>query len=89
MAHVLLFYRLPFTCHAHRESLKSDPHRSSIPIIIVTSLDDRAARLSALNVGVEDFLTKPVDRAELWVRARNLLRLKECADFLADHARIP
>ena len=68
--------------------LKSDAATRSIPIIMVTSLDDRASRLSALNAGAEDFLTKPIDRAELWVRVRNLLRLKDYADVLADHARV-
>jgi cyclic di-GMP phosphodiesterase len=67
--------------------LKLDPATKAIPIIMVTSLDDRASRLSALNQGAEEFLTKPIDRAELWVRVRNLLRLKEYGDFLADHAR--
>jgi putative two-component system response regulator len=68
--------------------LKANAHTRSIPIIMLTTLDDRASRLSALNAGAEDFLTKPVDRAELWVRVRNLLRLREYADFLGDHARI-
>lgn len=68
--------------------LKSQVETRSIPIIMITSPDDRASRLSALNAGAEDLLTKPVDRAELWLRVRNLLRLKEYADFLVDHARI-
>jgi putative two-component system response regulator len=68
--------------------LKANPHTKSIPIIMVTSLDDRASRLSALDAGAEDFLTKPIDRAELWGRVRNLLRLKEYADLLGDQARV-
>jgi signal transduction histidine kinase len=35
-----------------------------------------------LNAGAEDFLTKPVDRAELAVRVRNLLRIKAYSDKL-------
>ena len=65
--------------------LKANPHTRNIPIIMTTALDDRASRLKALEMGAEEFLTKPVDRAELSIRVRNLLRLKEYADFLADH----
>jgi len=68
--------------------LKKDDDTKSIPIIMVTSLNDKASRLLALNLGAEDFLTKPIDRAELWVRVRNLLRLKEYNDLLAEQARI-
>jgi len=56
-----------------------------IPIIMVTSLNDRESRIQALQSGAEEFLTKPVDRTELWVRVRNLLRLKEYADFVKNH----
>ena len=66
-------------------ALKSDPATANIPIIMVTAQTDRGARLAGLNAGAEEFLTKPVDRAELWVRVRNLLRLKEYGDFLANH----
>lgn len=67
--------------------LKLDPLTKRIPIIMVTSLSDRSSRLTALNMGAEEFITKPVDRAELWVRVRNLLRLKEYGDFLLDQSR--
>src|ERR1019366_4381998 len=47
-------------------AVKADPATSNIPIIMLTALDHREARLTALGAGVEEFLTKPVDRAELW-----------------------
>ncbi|MGI4847452.1 MAG: response regulator [Janthinobacterium lividum] len=62
--------------------LKADPHTRKIPIIMVTALDDRSAKLAGLNAGAEEFLSKPVERSELWVRVRNLLRLKEYSDLL-------
>ncbi len=62
--------------------LKTDPATKNIPIIMVTALDDRNSRLAGLNAGAEEFLTKPADRAELWVRVRNLLRLKEYSKAL-------
>ena len=63
------------------EILKAGTATSSIPIIMVTALADRDARLAGLNAGVEELLTKPVDRTELWLRVRNLLRLKACGDL--------
>ncbi|MCP5159700.1 MAG: response regulator [Gammaproteobacteria bacterium] len=68
--------------------LKANPHTQSIPVIMVTTLDDRSSKLRALNAGAEEFLTKPIDRADLSIRVRNLLRLKEYNDFLVDHNRI-
>jgi putative two-component system response regulator len=68
--------------------IKSNSDTRNIPIIMVTSLDDRASKLRALDSGAEEFLTKPVDRAELIVRTRNLLRLKELADLHVNYARV-
>jgi diguanylate cyclase (GGDEF)-like protein/PAS domain S-box-containing protein len=68
--------------------LKANPATSSIPIIMVTAEIDRGARLAGLNAGAEEFLTKPVDRAELWLRVRNLLRLKALSDLLQNHSAI-
>ena len=68
--------------------LKSNPATASIPIVMLTAQYDRSARLAGLDAGAEDFLTKPVDRAELWLRVRNLLRLKEYSDYLKNHGAV-
>lgn len=68
--------------------LKADPRTQPVPVIMVTALDDRDAKLRALEAGAEEFLSKPIDRPDLRVRVRNLLRLKEYGDFLADHNRV-
>ena len=64
--------------------LKSGLATKNIPIIVITARDDRHAKMLGLSAGAEDVLTKPVDRAELCVRVRNLLRLKTYGDFY-DH----
>src|SRR5690349_21372038 len=69
-------------------NLKTEEKTRSIPIIMVTGYSDRESRLAALEAGAEDFLSKPIDSVELWVRVRNLLRLKEYGDFLAQHNEI-
>ncbi|MFZ1539299.1 MAG: HD domain-containing phosphohydrolase [Chromatiaceae bacterium] len=65
--------------------LKEDPLTKSIPIIVVSALDDRESRLRGLDAGAEEYLYKPVDRIDLKIRVRNLLRLKEFSDFLKNH----
>jgi two-component system cell cycle sensor histidine kinase/response regulator CckA len=60
--------------------IKASAITRHIPIIIITSLDDHDARVLGLTAGADDVLTKPVDRAELCVRVRNLLRPKACVD---------
>jgi DNA-binding response OmpR family regulator len=61
--------------------IKGDLATKNIPVIMVTALDDHDARMLVLGAGAEDFLTKPVDRAELCMRVRNLLRLKAYGDY--------
>ena len=68
--------------------LKADPRTKPVPVIMVTALDDRESKLRALEAGAEEFLSKPIDHADLRVRVCNLLRLKEYGDFLANHNRI-
>ena len=67
--------------------LKDDSKTRPIPVIMITGLSDRESRLRALESGAEDYLSKPVDPAELKTRVRNHLRLKEYGDMLADFNR--
>jgi PAS domain S-box-containing protein len=60
--------------------LKGNPISKGIPVIMLTALDDRPARMLGLSAGAEDFVSKPVDRAELCMRVRNLVRLKAYCD---------
>jgi len=68
--------------------LKEDPETKHIPIIMLTALEDRESRIKGLETGAEEYLTKPVDRMDLKIRMRNLLRLKELSDFLKNHNQI-
>jgi diguanylate cyclase len=54
--------------------IKGTHATKSIPIMMVTALDDSVSRARALDVGADDFLVKPFDRAELCLRVKNLLR---------------
>jgi two-component system, OmpR family, response regulator len=47
--------------------------RSALPIIVLTARKQQKDRLAALEIGADDYLTKPFDPAELMLRVRNLL----------------
>jgi len=68
--------------------LKRNADTKSIPIIMITALDDRSAKTLGISVGVEDYLTKPVDRADVCARVRNLLRLKAYSDYFDAHSHL-
>jgi len=53
-----------------------------LPVILVTGSDAIEHRVAGLEVGADDFLTKPVDTHELIARVRSLVRLKRFTDDL-------
>jgi two-component system cell cycle response regulator len=60
--------------------LKADNRTVHIPVVMVTALGDPTERLQGLEVGADDFLTKPVDYTTLLARVRGLVRLKRLLD---------
>jgi signal transduction histidine kinase len=62
--------------------IKSDPTLPFIPIILITAKQDMRDKVYALEQGADDFLSKPVHRAELLARVQALLRLKQAHDDL-------
>jgi diguanylate cyclase (GGDEF)-like protein len=55
--------------------LRANPRLAELPIVMVTALDDRESRLRGIEVGADDFMSKPFDRAELRARIRTITRL--------------
>lgn len=64
--------------------LKRDPDLASIPVLIVTSLADRRDRLTGIEAGANDFLTKPLDTHEVALRVRNSVHLRSLYTQLQD-----
>jgi len=66
------------------QRLKQDPRCHLIPVMLVTSLNGREDRLRGIEAGADDFVTKPIDRKQLMMRLRALLRHKRDMDSLED-----
>jgi class 3 adenylate cyclase len=60
-------------CKAIRE--KKDT--ALLPIVMVTALDPTEERLRGIESGADDFLSKPINQAELLARVKSLLRIRE------------
>src|ERR1700761_736499 len=64
--------------------LKEDPATRHIPVVLVTALDGRSDRISGLEAGADEFLTKPIDDVVLLARVKSLTRLKLVIDELRE-----
>lgn len=60
--------------------IKEDLATAHLPILIVTALNDREARLEGIGAGANDFLTKPIDRQEVLLRVHNAMYTKRLFD---------
>ncbi len=68
--------------------LRALPGYEHVPIVMVTVQDDKKIRYAALDAGITDFLTKPVDARECQARCRNLLTLRRQQLALEDRRRL-
>ncbi len=68
--------------------LRALPGYEHVPIVMITVHDDRKVRYAALDAGITDFLTKPVDARECLARCRNLLTLRRQQLALEDRRRL-
>ncbi len=62
------------------------PGRKLVPILMITANDQKQIRYRALDLGANDFLTKPIDKVEFLARTRNMLSLNQARKHMADHA---
>jgi putative two-component system response regulator len=62
--------------------LRSRRSTHFIPVIMLTALSESEDRIRALSLGADDFLTKPVNVAEVVSRVRSLVRIKHLRDEL-------
>lgn len=67
--------------------IRANPALAEIPVIMVTALDDREARLTGLGAGADDFLTKPFDGLEIQIRVKNIMRINRFRNLAAERSR--
>jgi len=65
--------------------LKKDEATNIIPIIMVTAFNETEKRIGALKLGVEGFLGKPFDDAELYAMVNSLLKVKAYNEHMRHH----
>ncbi len=68
--------------------LRSLPEARNVPILVLVSDGDRRKLTQALEMGVNDYLTRPVDRNELIARVRTQLRKKRYQDRLRHNVQL-
>lgn len=68
--------------HVRRRNRMSD-----VPIVMVTTAEQRTVRLAALDAGATDFISKPIDPAEFRARIRNLLQISKAQASLKGKAQ--
>ena len=66
--------------------VRNMPRHKLVPILMITANDQKQIRYSALDIGANDFLPKPIDKVEFLARARNMLSLNEARKHMADQA---
>jgi adenylate cyclase len=66
--------------------IRENPATRILPVVMVTALDPSEERIKGLDAGADDFLAKPINRAELLARVQSLLRIKELHDQVQTQA---
>lgn len=68
--------------------LRSIPEGRNVPILVIVSEGDRRKLTQALEMGVNDYLTRPIDKNELIARVRTQLRKKRYSDRLRQNVQL-
>lgn len=64
------------------QRIKANVEVSHIPVVMVTALSDVADRVRGLEVGADDFVSKPINDTALFARVKSLIRIKVLLDEL-------
>jgi two-component system cell cycle response regulator len=67
--------------------VKNNPDLPFIPIIMQTALDSTENKVEGLEAGADDYITKPIDFAELKARVKSMLRIKRLQEEIEERER--
>lgn len=68
--------------------LKKDPQTNKIPVIMITTLNDREAKIKGLESGALDFISRPVDFEEVSRKVNNLFEVQAYQKYLEDNNKL-
>ena len=68
------------------QKIRGNTETAILPVIMVTALDPAQERVYGIEAGADDFLAKPINKAELLARVRSLLRVKDLHDTVRSQA---
>ncbi len=87
---ILLDINLPdVDGYAVCKQLRTNSRTKHIPVIFLTEKDDRADRLAGLELGADDYITKPFDLDELGLRVSNSIRMAERMGLTDTYSGLP
>lgn len=66
--------------------IRGNPGTETLPVVMVTALDPGEERIKGIEAGADDFLTKPINQAELLARVKSLIRIKDLYDTVRNQA---
>jgi len=70
-------------------SLRTHTRTSHIPVIFLTQKDERSDKLQGLELGADDYITKPFDIDELRIRVYNAIARSERESLTDPHTNLP
>jgi putative two-component system response regulator len=68
--------------------LRQEQRTREVPIMMISSAEDREVRYQSLELGANDFLGKPIDAPEVKVRTRNMLSLRRAQRSLTARSEL-
>lgn len=67
-------------------AIRANAATETLPVVMVTALDQTEERVKGIEAGADDFISKPVSPPELLARVRSLLRIKRLHDRVEEQA---